>query len=75
MTEEQQPDIITDVPLTFKDKWHAEKLLKKTKKKARNNAMKEHGMTKSEATKAVKKAIGNLVGMNKPMKRTAGRGR
>jgi len=68
MSEEQ-----TVAPLTFKERYHAEKLLKKTKKKARNNAMKEHGMTKTEATKAVKKAVANL--SNKPMQRTAGRGR
>jgi hypothetical protein len=68
MSEEQAV-----VPLTFKERYHAEKLLKKTKKKARNNAMKEHGMTKTEATKAVKKAVSNLT--NKPMQRTAGRGR
>lgn len=58
---------------TFKERYHAEKLLKKAKKKARNNAMKEHGMTRGQATKAVKKAI-NQIASNKPQTRAAGRG-
>jgi hypothetical protein len=58
---------------SFKERYHAEKLLKKAKKKARNNAMKEHGMTRGQATKAVKKAI-NQITSNKPQTRAAGRG-
>jgi hypothetical protein len=61
-------------PLSFKEQWEAKKLLKKSKKKARNNAMKEHGMSKSEATSAVKKAV-ERIASNKPTTRSAGRGR
>lgn len=61
-------------PLSFKEQWTAQKLLKKAKKKARNKAMTEHGMSKSEATSAVKKAVGRIAS-NKPTTRSAGRGR
>lgn len=43
--------------LTFKEQWEAKKLLKKVKKKSRNAAMKQHGMTKKEASRAVNKAV------------------
>lgn len=59
--------------LSFKEQWEAKKLLKKAKKKARNNAMKEFGMTKKEASGAVKKAVGRIAS-NKPITRAAGRG-
>ena len=59
---------------TFKEQWEAKKLLKKAKKKARNNAMKEYGMTKKEASSAVKKAVGRIAS-NKPTTRSAGRGK
>lgn len=58
---------------TFKEQWEQKKLLKRAKKKARNNAMKEYGMTKKEASSAVKKAI-NRIASNKPMPKAAGRG-
>ena len=58
---------------TFKEQWEQKKLLKKAKKKARNSAMKEHGMTRKEASSAVKKAIGRIMS-NKPATRAAGRG-
>lgn len=57
---------------SFKERYHAEKLLKKAKKKARNNAMKQHGMTRGEASKAVKKALNQIT--TKPPTRAAGRG-
>jgi hypothetical protein len=60
-------------PLSFKEQWEAKKLLKKAKKKARNNAMKTQGMTKKEATGAVKRAL-NRIASNKPATRAAGRG-
>lgn len=59
--------------LSFKEQWEQKKLLKKAKKKARNNAMKEYGMTKKEASGAVKKAV-NRIASNKPITRAAGRG-
>lgn len=58
---------------TFKEQWEAKKLLKKAKKKARNNAMKEYGMSKKEASSAVKKAV-RRIASNKPVTRAAGRG-
>ena len=57
---------------SFAEKYHAEKLLKKAKKKAKKNMMAK-GLSKSEAGKLVKKAVNNIA--NKPMKRSAGRGR
>lgn len=59
-------------PMTFADKWHAEKLLKRAKKKAKKS-LQAKGMSKSEATKLVKGAVNNIA--NKPIKRSAGRGR
>lgn len=58
-------------PMTFADKWHAEKLLKKAKKKARKS-LQAKGIPKKEATKMVKGAVNNIA--NKPVKRAAGRG-
>ena len=65
MTEEKQPS-------AFAEKYHAEKLLKRAKKKAKKS-LQAKGMSKSEATKLVKGAVNNIA--NKPMKRSAGRGR
>jgi uncharacterized protein YfcZ (UPF0381/DUF406 family) len=59
-------------PMTFADKWHAEKLLKRAKKKAKKS-LQAKGLSKSEATKLVKGAVNNIA--NKPIKRSAGRGR
>jgi uncharacterized protein YoaH (UPF0181 family) len=59
-------------PMTFADKWHAERLLKRAKKKAKKS-MVAKGMSKGEAGKLVKQAVNNIA--NKPMKRSAGRGR
>jgi hypothetical protein len=59
-------------PSAFAEKYHADKLLKKAKKKAKKNMMSK-GLTKSEAGKLVKQAVNNIA--NKPMKRSAGRGR
>jgi hypothetical protein len=56
----------------FAQKYHAEKLLKKAKKKAKKS-MVAKGMSKKEAGKVVKQAVNNIA--NKPMKRSAGRGR
>jgi len=58
-------------PMTFADKWHAEKLLKRAKKKAKKS-LQAKGLPKKEATKLVKGAVNNIA--NKPVKRAAGRG-
>jgi hypothetical protein len=65
-------EVNEEKPMTFADKWHAEKLLKRAKKKAKKS-LQAKGMSKSEATKLVKGAVNNIA--NKPMKRSAGRGR
>jgi len=57
--------------MTFAEKWHAEKLLKKAKKKARKS-LQSKGLPKKEATKLIKGAVNNIA--NKPVKRAAGRG-
>ena len=59
-------------PLTFKEQWEAQKLLKKAKKKAKHSLQKQ-GFGRREAGKAVNKAVNNLA--KKPMKKSAGRGR
>jgi len=59
-------------PSAFAEKYHAEKLLKRAKKKAKKS-MVAKGLTKKEAGKLVKQAVNNIA--NKPMKRSAGRGR
>jgi len=58
--------------MSFSDKWHAEKLLKKSKKKARKQ-LQSQGFTHTEATKLVKSSI-KRIATNKPEKRAAGRG-
>lgn len=58
-------------PITFADKWHAEKLLKRAKKKARKS-LESKGIPKKEASKMVKGAVNNIA--NRPIKRAAGRG-
>lgn len=59
-------------PSDFAEKYHAEKLLKRAKKKAKKTMMAK-GLSKGEAGKLVKQAVNNIA--NKPMKRSAGRGR
>jgi hypothetical protein len=56
----------------FAQKYHAEKFLKKAKKKTKKG-MVAKGLSKKEAGKLVKQAVNNIA--NKPMKRSAGRGR
>lgn len=62
--------------LTFKEQWEAKKLLKKAKKKARDNAMKQHGLNKKEATRAVKDAVKRMTSAPKqqPITKAAARG-
>jgi hypothetical protein len=59
-------------PMTFADKWHADRLLKRAKKKAKKS-LEAKGISKAEATKLVKGAVNSIA--NRPMKRSAGRGR
>jgi len=59
-------------PSEFANKYHADKLLKRAKKKAKKS-LQAKGLSKSEASKLVKGAVNNIA--NKPMKRSAGRGR
>lgn len=60
------------VELSPMERWKQDKLLKKSKKKARD-ALQDKGYTKSEATKLVKQAVQRIG--NKPAKKSAGRGR
>lgn len=64
MTEEVKP-------MTFADKWHAEKLLKRTKKKARKQ-LQQKGFSKGEATKLVKQSVNRIAA--RPTSRGASRG-
>lgn len=57
--------------ISFSEKWHAEKLLKRAKKKTRKH-LQAKGHSHSEARKMVKQALNTIV--NKPIKRAAGRG-
>lgn len=58
--------------VTFSDKWHAEKLLKRSKKKARKQ-LQNQGHSHSEARSMVKKAVNQIA--IKPERKSAGRGR
>jgi ribosomal protein L22 len=58
---------------SFKQEWEAKKLLKKSKKKAKKSLM-ERGHSPKEAGSMVKQALNSIMS-NKPMKKTAGRGR
>jgi hypothetical protein len=60
-------------PLSFKEQWQAKKILKKAKKKARDKAMVDYGMSKKQASGAVKKALNRIVGSQLSVKAT-GRG-
>ena len=70
--EQQEVEISGPVQLTFAQKWHAEKLLKKAKKKSRKE-LERKGYSRGEASSLVKKAV-RSISSNKPMKRAAGRG-
>lgn len=57
---------------TFAEKWHAEKLLKKSKKKARKQ-LQNQGHSHGDARALVKKAVNTIAA--KPIRKAAGRGR
>jgi hypothetical protein len=67
MTEE-----ITPAPLSFKEQWEQKKLLKRAKKKAKHT-LQSQGFGRREASKEINKTVTNLA--QKPMKKSAGRGR
>lgn len=46
-------------PLTFKEQWEAQKLLKKAKKKARK-ALQQRGLGRKEASKEVNSALNRI---------------
>lgn len=58
--------------LTFAEKWHAEKLLKRSKKKARKQ-LQAQGYSHGEARSMVKQAVNTIVA--KPIRKAASRGR
>lgn len=68
MSEQEQSPA---TPLSFSEKWHAEKLLKKAKKKARKQ-LQAKGFSHTEATKLVKQSVNRIAG--RPVHRAAGRG-
>jgi len=58
--------------ITFSEQWHADKLLKRSKKKARKQLQKQ-GHSHGEARAMVKKAVSQIA--TKPERKSAGRGR
>lgn len=58
--------------VSFSEQWHAEKLLKRTKKKARKQ-LQNQGHSHGEARSMVKKAVSQIT--SKPERKSAGRGR
>jgi len=72
MTTEEQTDKIEH--MTFAERYHQKKLIKKVKKKARKE-LETQGIQHGQATKMVNQAVRNIVNDNKPPKRSTGRGR
>lgn len=62
---------MTETKSTFAQQWEANKLLKRSKKKAKKELQKK-GFGRNESSKMVNKALKNI--SNKPVKRAAGRG-
>ena len=58
--------------ITFAEKWHAEKLLKRSKKKARKQ-LQNQGHSHGDARAIVKRAVNQIAA--KPERKSAGRGR
>jgi hypothetical protein len=69
---EQSPELETVKPLSFKEQWEQQRLLKRAKKKAKHNLQKQ-GYGRKQSSKMVKSALNRIVS-NKPEKRAAGRG-
>ncbi len=75
----EQTEVVYDAELIanpasqkFSDRWHAEKLLKRSKKKARKS-LEQRGFSKSQASKMVKTALTRIT-TNSPERRGSGRG-
>lgn len=75
----EQTEVVYDAELVadpssqkFSDRWHAEKLLKRSKKKARKS-LEQRGFSKSQASKMVKGAL-NRITSNAPERRGSNRG-
>lgn len=64
---------IPNRPLTFSEKWHHEKLLKQSKKKAKKALVKQ-GYNPSSASAMVKRALKNMNASSTPERRGANRG-
>ena len=60
-------------PSQFKQEWEAKKVLKRSKKKAKKELL-NRGHSPGEATGMINQALKSIQS-NKPMKRSAGRGR
>ena len=60
-------------PSQFKQEWEAKKVLKRSKKKAKKELL-IRGHSAGEATGMINQALKSIQS-NKPMKRSAGRGR
>mgnify|MGYP000273492243 CR=1 FL=1 len=76
MSEENLVEEILDapkIPVTFKEKWEAERIEKRAKKKAKK-ALVDKGYDPAIAANLVKTATKKVVS-NKPVKKSAGRGR
>ena len=72
MTEETKSTV---EPLSFKEQWEQQRLLKRSKKKAKKELVNK-GYDPSSAASMVKKAVANISARaNKPAKKSAGRGR
>jgi hypothetical protein len=66
--------VVPPVPLTFKERWEQQRLLKRSKKKAKK-ALVQKGYDPASAASMVKKAMSNIAQRdNKPVKKAAGRG-
>ena len=68
---EQSPELKPQ-PLTFKEQWEQQRLLKRAKKKAKKQ-LQSQGYSHKESTNLIKHAL-NRIASNKPEKKAAGRG-
>ena len=71
---EQSPELKPQ-PLTFKEQWEQQRLLKRAKKKARR-VLEKQGFSKKETSHSIKNALNRIAAnqSNRPEKKAAGRG-
>lgn len=69
---ERHEEIVQHAVLTFKEQWEQDRIQKRAKKKAKK-ALVDKGYEPGAASKLVKAASQTV--LNKPQKRSAGRGR